>query len=747
MGTIVNRRDFLKFLSGAAVGTVASPLPWKLLDDTAIWTQNWSWLARTPRGRIQTAFTHCALCPGGCGVRLLSVNRHPFYLSGVAGHPVSHGSLCPLGLGGHHLSYHPGRLTTPQKRIGGLESDSYEALSPDAAVALLATWVVRARKEGGDGAVAVLDNRPGRALSRIYRRFLAMLGSGNYIIGPAEDTSFATLDQMLEEPYGPLGTDLEHTRTILSIGAPLLEGWGSPGRIARLLSLKPEHRPAIIQVETRPSVSALHADHWLRIRPGTEAAFALGMAHVIVSERLYDAELIHAKTADAAPGTAYRSLIEELSPERTGEITGLPPDEIRAVARRFAEQGPSIAIAGVDPGGGTLGRAEEIAIWGLNLLAGSVGRKGGFLPRRPLPPIDGEEDDDTLPVRDIEQVPDGSVHVLIVDAASSGYALPWKKIQRKLADVDAHVVSLSPFLPGRDLSTDLAIPGPAPMESYEEVTASSDAPVACFALSLPHMPRRGETLDPAEVIARLAELAQTGSPLAEGASSYAEELRRQADAIFRTGRGMLFVSESEKVSPMKDVRSSVELWSALASGGCWLDERAPSRPLARFTLLGRGKQLGSKLPGIFDGRRGRDAERALTLMPFGCRGASGDRPVPPLLAKLYRESPLRAPAGHGFVNAETGTYFGLKNGAPALLETANGNLEVIVSFDAAVLPGVIHVSTGPAPRSFGDAPKEDVTQVLDICSIDEDGVWRVTPTKIWRSKWKPPEKAASDTAR
>ena len=48
----VSRRNFLQFCGGATAGMVVSPLPWKLLDDVSIWTQNGTWIEETPREKI-----------------------------------------------------------------------------------------------------------------------------------------------------------------------------------------------------------------------------------------------------------------------------------------------------------------------------------------------------------------------------------------------------------------------------------------------------------------------------------------------------------------------------------------------------------------------------------------------------------------------------------------------------------------------------------------------------------------------
>ena len=50
MKPTLNRRDVLKFAAGGAVGAAMTPAPWKMLDDVAIWSQNWSWIPRPPKG-------------------------------------------------------------------------------------------------------------------------------------------------------------------------------------------------------------------------------------------------------------------------------------------------------------------------------------------------------------------------------------------------------------------------------------------------------------------------------------------------------------------------------------------------------------------------------------------------------------------------------------------------------------------------------------------------------------------------
>jgi anaerobic selenocysteine-containing dehydrogenase len=91
---------------------------------------------------------------------------------------------------------------------------------------------------------------------------------------------------------GHIGYDLENTNYVLSFGVSLLEGSWSPvwqmRSFADLQQSRPGRRIKIVQVDTRFSMTAAKADEWLPVRPGTDAALALGIAHVIVRDGLQD---------------------------------------------------------------------------------------------------------------------------------------------------------------------------------------------------------------------------------------------------------------------------------------------------------------------------------------------------------------------------------------------------------------------------------------------------------------------------
>ncbi|MBZ5582833.1 MAG: hypothetical protein LAQ30_11650 [Acidobacteriia bacterium] len=232
------RRDLFKFIGGSAVGALFTPAPWRLITDTALWSENWPGIPRPARGEIKTKFTNCALCPAGCGVRARCVGEQPVSLAGVASHPLSRGALCPFGLAGHHLPYHPERVKAGDAQ--GAAAAVREAVA----------------KCAGNERIAVLDLRPGRTASWTYRRALAGVKNGLYVAAP--------------QPLGGWAVDLAKARTVISFGVPVLDGWGTPGNV---LQARANFR--LVQVEPVQSRTAILADEWLQVEPDVAAATAI----------------------------------------------------------------------------------------------------------------------------------------------------------------------------------------------------------------------------------------------------------------------------------------------------------------------------------------------------------------------------------------------------------------------------------------------------------------------------------------
>ena len=337
----VTRRDLLVWGAGAAAGLMVTPVPWKLLDDTSIWSQNWPWIPQPTAGPVDVKQTCCTLCPNGCGMRVRMAAGWPVGVAGASTHPVSRGALCPLGFGAHQLNWHPQRLRTV--RHHGVASSWVEAQSAFA-------------KACGEGPVVIIDGYPGRAASSVFETFIQKNGGTYRVILGSETRALAPYENWSGVPAAALGYDLENAQTIVSFGVPLLDGWGTPGRFTRLWadraasSMDPQLR--LIQVEGTLSRTAARAWQWVPIREGAEDALAAGLARVLLEEHLVSARgpMPSLTVADAAQ-------------------TGLTSDAIQALARTIVARTPAVAIASDD----------NPAIAALNVVLGATGTRGGIV--------------------------------------------------------------------------------------------------------------------------------------------------------------------------------------------------------------------------------------------------------------------------------------------------------------------------------------------------------------------------------
>ena len=630
------RRDVLFAATGSAAGLVLSPVPWKLLGDSAIWTQRSRFAPETLRGDITTRFSACTLCPAGCALRARCVGMPavPVSLTGVAGHPVTHGALCPTGFALHHLMRHPLRLTGPAqiaRRKGGVEATSRMA---DAVIASVAD-AVRSARTAAKVPLAVLDLRPGRMASLECRRLLAGIPGALHVVPASREAS--TFEAMrirlegAEGAVGPLGIDLDKPRTIVSFGAPLREGWGTPGTVPVLVTRQNQGSLRLVQIEAHRSPTAECADRWLPIRPGTEAAVALGLAHVLVTDGLVAPEVARrARDLDAS----FRTFVAPFEPSAAERISGIPASALRSLAYEMAE-GSSLAIGSGAPGTEPLGPEEESAIAALNLLLGNAGPNGSVVGRHelPSPTLEGSLATEVP----LTELADGSVGVLVIDGMAE--TVSWTLIASKLAKT-ATVVSLSPWLTGLSLHASWAVPSPAPLELLDEVLPPAGAPVASWGLALPLVAPPERTMTPATFLSRLAAALGATAPAHEGAEAL---LKRRAAAIVPAGRGKVFVPGGALMA-VADAGGPNGLYEKLSEGGAWIDDPLSTpTPLLRFTLLPPTHQEVASLAAVATlGRPERQGDAGAFLEPEGYVGATGAAPEPTILGKLGRESLLRA---------------------------------------------------------------------------------------------------------
>jgi anaerobic selenocysteine-containing dehydrogenase len=227
----LDRRAFVKLIAGGVGGTLLSPLPWKMADDTAIWSQNWFWRPSPERGGATLVNTVCQLCPSSCGIRVqLIKEKNAVRIDGNPTYPVNQGGICPLGASGLQYLYGPSRIETPLKQTG--QRGDLENLKPinwDEALEILATKL-RGMRQKASGLACISGKRQG-TVPELFARFLHAYGSPNYMLMPAAADAESLGLLFSQGQTDPVGYDLENAKMIVSFGCSYLEGWGVPTRM------------------------------------------------------------------------------------------------------------------------------------------------------------------------------------------------------------------------------------------------------------------------------------------------------------------------------------------------------------------------------------------------------------------------------------------------------------------------------------------------------------------------------------
>jgi len=375
----LSRRKFLKLtaMAGLTAGTVGihrqshsvpSPQPVN---------------ASTTKGRWIS--TSCLNCPARCGINVKVAGGNALQIKGNRSSLVSEGQICPRGHIGLQVLYDPERILYPLKRSQSKKGRGVDPLwkpvSWDQAIEEIVGKLRTLRDGFGPHHLLLMSGLNSRSNEDLLSRFAEAFGTPNLVWGDDLDREAEkTGNWMADGHFDACAYDLDQTNYLLSFGADLLESTPPVARWlrkwGRLRREKPT-RTKVVDVQPRYSLTASKSDEWIPIQPGTDAALAMAIAHVIIREDLFDHRFITEWTMDF---DEYRQIaLQHYAPEAVSKITGIPAETIHRIAGEFARTRPALAIPGKGaiawPGGSYTG----YAIHCLNALVGSIDVPGGIL--------------------------------------------------------------------------------------------------------------------------------------------------------------------------------------------------------------------------------------------------------------------------------------------------------------------------------------------------------------------------------
>ncbi|GAB4275376.1 MAG: dimethyl sulfoxide reductase subunit A [Deferrisomatales bacterium] len=341
----------------------------------------------TPSGE-QVVTTCCTYDCGGRCVLRVHVAGGEVRRIGTEEGPGSGLRACGRGLAQGHVVRAPDRITAPLRRVGARGSGGFEAVSWDEALTCVAEALSRVKERYGPHAVFLMDSHGSlgalHSTAQAARRFFARFGGcttrwGNTSL---EGAIFASRATFGTAATGSTRDALLASRLIVLWGwNPVVTRFG-PDTVERIEEAR-GRGARVVCVDPRRSPSAERlADQWIPIRPGTDGAILVAMAHVLLSEDRVDRGFVESCTVGAEAYADYVLGREDgvpKTPEWAEPITGVPAPVIAQLARDYASLRPAALCTGWAPGRSAFGEQFHRAAQALCALTGNLGVEGGWV--------------------------------------------------------------------------------------------------------------------------------------------------------------------------------------------------------------------------------------------------------------------------------------------------------------------------------------------------------------------------------
>jgi len=276
-------------------------------------------------------------CPDTCALRVTVENGVAVKVEGAQDHPFTAGTLCTKVSRYLERTYSKDRVLFPHRRVGAKGRGEFARISWDEA---LDTIAGKLRAIEADDPQGILPYDYAGTMGYVQwhsmgRRFFHRLGASR--LDRTICSSAGKVGAQITVG-GSLGMDPERFDE-----ARLILVWGSNPVVSNLhmwsRAQEAKRRGArLIAIDPYRSLTAEKCDEHLAILPGTDAALALAMMHVIIGEGRYDADYVERYTLGFEP---LRERVKDYPPQAVAEITGLPAERIVALAREYAGTRPA----------------------------------------------------------------------------------------------------------------------------------------------------------------------------------------------------------------------------------------------------------------------------------------------------------------------------------------------------------------------------------------------------------------------
>jgi molybdopterin guanine dinucleotide-containing S/N-oxide reductase-like protein len=320
-------------------------------------------------------------CPDSCGVLITVADGRATKIKGDPAHPVTRGFLCAKVSKYLDRVYSRDRVLYPMRRVGpkgggSKNASDFRRISWDQALSEIALRFKDAAKEFGPesilpysygGTLAVLSG------SSMDRRFFHRLGASQLERSICSAAGEAGLKSVLGVKLGTEPEQFRHSRYIIAWGANI---HGNNVHLWPFIKEAQRAGARLVVIDPYKTRTAKHADWYIPINPGTDAALALGMMHVIIAEGLHDADYIAKYTTGFEQ---LREKVKQYTPHGVAKWTGISEEHIYKLAREYATHRPAVIRVNYGVQRSESGGMAMRAITMLPCITGSWKEVGGGL--------------------------------------------------------------------------------------------------------------------------------------------------------------------------------------------------------------------------------------------------------------------------------------------------------------------------------------------------------------------------------
>ena len=491
-------------------------------------------------------------CPDTCATLVTVQNGRAVRIAGDPEHPFTQGFLCAKVNRYIERTYHPDRLVHPLRRTGAKGEGRFARVSWDEALDEVAHRL-GAIAQSGDGPQAILPYSYAGTMgmlqgSSMDRRFFHALGASKLDRTICSMAGTVGMRMTIGANIGADGEGLPESDLVLLWGTNTLTS--NPHLWPFVLEARRRGAP-IIAIDPIRTRTAAQCDEWIGIRPGTDAALALGMIHVMFAEGLEDADYIERYTMGIE---ALRERAADYPPERVAGITGVPVDCIIDLGRRYGRSRACFIRVNYGlqrhAGGGMAVRTIAC----LPALAGHWRRAGGGVQLSTSANFRFNtaalmRDDFSPPVRTINMIrlgealamPDAGVGgppvraLVVYNSNPAAVAPDSSAVQRGLRRDDLFTVVLEHFQTDTADYADILLPATTQLEHWDVHLAYGHHHVT---LNRPAIGPIGESLPNTEIFRRLA--ARMGMHDPAFADDDITLIRQALDSAHASMRGVTF---------------------------------------------------------------------------------------------------------------------------------------------------------------------------------------------------------------